>query len=113
MGDSRVIRVGEMTLDTAQRQVQVGDRTTKLTAKETELLAYLASRVGQAVARERVFADVWGYDLDCNTNSLDVYVYRLRRYLEQEPSRPKYLQTVRGYGYRFADPSAPSGTKPS
>ena len=55
------------------------------------------------VTRAALFEHSWGYDLSFDSNSLDVHIYRLRKKIEPDPSHPRYLHTVKGYGYRLAD----------
>jgi DNA-binding response OmpR family regulator len=65
---------------------------------------------GQAVSRKQILGDVWGLPEDTDTRAIDNFVVRLRRYIEPEPSRPQYLRTVRGVGYKLvAQPSVPDG----
>ena len=56
----------------------------------------------KVVARETLFERIWGYDMSFNSNSLEVYVYRIRKKVEADPNNPRYLKTVRGYGYSLS-----------
>ncbi len=96
--DETVIRVGGMTLDLARRRAQVGETVADLTDREFRLLHFLMRHVGEVVSRERLLAEVWGYDFDPRSNVVDVCVRRLRRRLG--PDAP--IQTVRKAGYRAA-----------
>jgi DNA-binding response OmpR family regulator len=89
------------TLDFASMEVRMGDRTHRLTAMECDLLRYLVGKAGQAVSRKAILEEVWNLPQDLDTRAIDNFVVRLRRYLEDRPAAPKYLQTVRGVGYRF------------
>jgi DNA-binding response OmpR family regulator len=73
---------------------------------EAELLRYLVKYEGQAVSRQKLLEDVWGLREDTDTRAIDNFIVRLRRYIEDDPSTPSHLLTVRGVGYRFvAEPS--------
>ena len=72
-----------------------------LTLMEANLLRYLIEHEGKAVSRKTMLEQVWGLHEDTDTRAIDNFIVRLRRYLEDEPSRPRHLQTVRGVGYRF------------
>ncbi len=93
--------VGELVIDLSSRQV-IAEHPIELTLKEFELLAHLAKNAGRVVTRSALFEHSWGDDLSFDSNSLDVHIYRLRKKIEPEPSRPRYLHTVKGYGYRLA-----------
>ena len=68
---------------------------------EAEFLRYLIRNRGHVVSRKSILEEVWGLREDTDTRAIDNFIVRLRRYLEDDPSRPKHLQTVRGVGYRF------------
>ncbi len=73
----------------------------RLTLMEAELLRYLIQNEGRAVSRKQILDEVWGLREDTDTRAIDNFIVRLRRYLEDQPSSPKHLLTVRGVGYRF------------
>ena len=73
------------------------------------MFAYLASRPGEAVSREELYAQVWGYADAVVSRTVDTTVRRLRTKIEADPSNPAHLQTVHGQGYRFRPPVAPDG----
>lgn len=98
--------VGDLTIDYERRDVLVKGAPVELTNREFELVSYLAKNLNRAVSREVLFERVWGYELDFNSNSLDVYMYRIRKRIEADPNKPKYLQTMRGYGYKLASPES-------
>jgi DNA-binding response OmpR family regulator len=79
----------------------VGDRTLPLTLMEANLLRYLISHEGKAVSRKAMLEEVWGLREDTDTRAIDNFIVRLRRYIEDDPSRPAHVRTVRGVGYRF------------
>ncbi|HUA49754.1 MAG TPA: response regulator transcription factor [Solirubrobacteraceae bacterium] len=96
--EGTMIRVGTLVLDLARRQARVGDKVADLSDREFRLLHFLMQHVGQVVSRERLLAEVWGYDFDPRSNVVDVCVRRLRRRLG--PDAP--IETVRNAGYRAA-----------
>ena len=89
------------TIDFENLEVRVGDRSFPLTLMEANLLRYLVTHDGTAVSRKAMLEDVWGVSEDTDTRAIDNFIVRLRRYIEQDPSKPKHLHTVRGVGYRF------------
>jgi DNA-binding response OmpR family regulator len=98
-------RFHERTIDFEQLEVHMGDKTMPLTLMEASLLRYLVEHEGRPVSRKTILEKVWGVREDTDTRAIDNFIVRLRRYLEDEPSSPRHLQTVRGVGYRFvADP---------
>ncbi len=89
------------TIDFSKLELRAGGRTVRLTTMETELLRYLIKYQGQAVSRQKLLEDVWGLREDTDTRAIDNFIVRLRRYIEDNPSKPAHLLTVRGVGYRF------------
>ena len=98
--DNRVTFNGR-TIDFDRLELTVGDRVMKLTLMEANLLRYLIDHEGKAVSRKTMLEQVWGLREDTDTRAIDNFIVRLRRYIEEEPARPKHLLTVRGVGYRF------------
>jgi two-component system copper resistance phosphate regulon response regulator CusR len=98
--DSRAptLRVGELTLDPARRDVRRGERRITLTTREYALLEYLMRNAGRVLTRPMITEHVWGLDFDPESNVVDVYVGYLRRKIDAEGERP-LLRTVRGAGY--------------
>jgi DNA-binding response OmpR family regulator len=81
------------------------NRTTHLTLMEADLLRHFTEREGQIVSRKQILEEVWRVHEDTDTRAIDNFIVRLRRYIEDDPSDPQHLVTVRGIGYRFlADP---------
>jgi DNA-binding response OmpR family regulator len=76
-------------------------RTTHLTLMEADLLRYLTDRESQIVSRKEILEQVWRLHEDTDTRAIDNFIVRLRRYIEDDPSAPRHLLTVRGIGYRF------------
>ena len=101
---NRVRTIGGVSLDLDRGVVAVRGREVPLTPIETELLYYMMSHAGRMLERETLLRDVWGYDYFGKTNLVDVAMRRLREKIEQDPSAPAYLLTVRGQGYRFIAP---------
>jgi DNA-binding response OmpR family regulator len=77
------------------------NRTTQLTLMEADLLRYLTDRPNQIVSRKEILDQVWRVHEDTDTRAIDNFIVRLRRYIEDNPSNPRHLTTVRGVGYRF------------
>jgi DNA-binding response OmpR family regulator len=89
------------SIDFAELELRSLGNTIHLTVMEAELLRYLVRSAGRIVSRKALLEEVWGLHEDTDTRAIDNFVVRLRRYIEEDPSRPKHLQTVRGVGYRF------------
>jgi DNA-binding response OmpR family regulator len=98
-GDS--FSFGGKSIDFGELELRVLGNTIHLTVMEAELLRYLVQSEGRVVSRKSILEDVWGLHEDTDTRAIDNFVVRLRRYIEEDPARPKHLQTVRGVGYRF------------
>jgi two-component system, OmpR family, alkaline phosphatase synthesis response regulator PhoP len=91
-----------LTIDLLRREVFAGGRPVELTAKEFEVLALLAASPGRVYDREQVMAHLWGGDFFGEVRAADVHVQHIRQKIEPDPKNPRYVQTVRGAGYRFA-----------
>jgi DNA-binding response OmpR family regulator len=89
------------SIDFGELELRTLGNTIHLTVMEAELLRYLVRSEGRVVSRKAILEDVWGLHEDTDTRAIDNFVVRLRRYIEEDPSQPKHLQTVRGVGYRF------------
>ncbi len=100
---SATLRIGRVALDTTQHQVKVAGELIHLTPIEYQLLVYLMQRAGQPTTKEQLFRDVWGYDVVGGTNLVEVGVRRLREKIEEHPSKPTHIVTVRGAGYKFSE----------
>ena len=99
----RVLELGDLRIDPARRVVERGGETLPITTLEFDLLYFLASRPGRVFSREALMEHVWGVDRVVDDRSIDSLVSRVRRKLEPDPSSPRWLQTVWGAGYRFAE----------
>jgi len=95
------------TIDFDALELRADGRKLPLTVMEASLLRYLVAHEGQAVSRKAMLEEVWGVREDTDTRPIDNFIVRLRRYIEQEPARPRHLLTVRGVGYRFLSRPAP------
>ncbi|MBV9956911.1 MAG: response regulator transcription factor, partial [Acidobacteria bacterium] len=89
------------TIDFNALELRVGERSFRLTLMEAELMRYLIRHEGRIVSRKQILENVWGLHEETDTRAIDNFIVRLRRYIEDEPTRPRRLQTVRGVGYRF------------
>ena len=97
-GDDEVLRVGDLSLDPARRQVWRADRELELTKTEFDLLELLLYNAGIVLTREQIYERIWGFDFETGSRSLDVYIGYLRRKTEAE-GEPRLVHTVRGVGY--------------
>jgi len=100
--DEPALRFSDLEIDVAGRRVRVAGREVDLTTREFELLLFLARHPGQAFTREQLMDHVWQYSFYIDTSTVTVHIRRLRAKLEADPSEPRYIETVWGYGYRFA-----------
>jgi DNA-binding response OmpR family regulator len=89
------------TIDFEALELTSLGKTIHLTLMETELLRHLVRNQGRIISRKEILEQVWRLHEDTDTRAIDNFIVRLRRYIEDEPSQPHYLQTVRGVGYRF------------
>jgi DNA-binding response OmpR family regulator len=105
-GDANIFDFGNKTIDFEALELRSGDQIVNLTLMEAELLRYLINHDGRIVSRSAILEDVWGLREDTDTRAIDNFIVRLRKYIEDEPSRPRHLLTVRGVGYKFVSASA-------
>jgi two-component system, OmpR family, alkaline phosphatase synthesis response regulator PhoP len=96
-----VVCFGDVTLHPLARTVRRGGFEVRLRPKEYDLLVALVDRRGEVVTRDRLLAEVWGYAPGTTTRTVDSHVFTLRRKLEPDPERPRYIVTVNRYGYRL------------
>lgn len=99
------LQVGALSLDQASLTARLQGQSISLSATECSLLEILMRRAGSVITREELLEHVWQYDFNGDTNVLHVYISYLRGKLEG-PSKPKWIHTVRGVGYRLQDPAA-------
>ena len=100
--DSERIRVGELILDCSRHEVKAANRLVECTATEFKLLRILMERHGRVQGRDRLLSDVWGYDSVIDTRTVDTHMRRLR---DKLGDCARYIETVRGFGYRLAIPA--------
>ncbi len=96
---SHILQVGDLQLNTATHEVTRAGRLIDLTATEYNLLHLFMSHPGQALDRQTILNQVWGYDFLGETNIIEVYIRYLREKIEDSPSSPRYIQTIRAVGY--------------
>jgi DNA-binding response OmpR family regulator len=92
---------GDVELERSTRDVRRQGAEVKLTAKEFDLLWFLASHPRRVFSRDQLMATVWGYTAALDTGTVTVHVRRLREKIESDPSSPRHLETVWGVGYRL------------
>jgi DNA-binding response OmpR family regulator len=95
------LSMGDLKIDAATREVTKAGEPLRLTAREFDLLWFLASNRRRVFSRDQLMDRVWGYEAALDTGTVTVHVRRLREKIEDDPSRPKLLETVWGVGYRF------------
>lgn len=100
-GSPLPVEVGHLRLDTARHEVRVRGQAVNLTPREFELLEHLARQHGRAVRRQELLEQVWGYNSEMMTRTLDVHVGRLRQKIEQDARSPQMILTVPGVGYKL------------
>ena len=96
-----LIRVGDLEIDKMRHQASARGLALKLTTMEFNLLLFLAENKGIVFSREQLLENVWGYDYQGETRTVDVHVRWLRERIETDPGKPEYLITVRGVGYKL------------
>ena len=91
-----------MDVDFRRTEVHRDGQRVELSAKEFRLLRYLISRRGETLSRNELLDEVWGYDANPTSRTVDVHVAWLRRKLEENPRQPQHILTIHGLGYKFA-----------
>jgi DNA-binding response OmpR family regulator len=99
--DHGFLRAGDITIEVATRRARVGDRELALTAKEFDLFSFLVHNPRQVFSRSQLLEKVWDYDFFGDPSTVTVHMRRLRTKVEPEPTRPRYLKTVWGVGYKL------------
>ena len=97
------LNLGPFRLDPTGRRVFLRDREVNLTSTEFNLLEFFLTHPGRAYSRDQLLESVWGQQRYVTPRTVDVHVRRLREQIEEHPDSPKYLTTVRGFGYRFEE----------
>jgi len=100
--ETEKITVGDLVIDIDARDAYLHGQPTRLTDKEFELVYLMARYRGRAMARDWLFEQVWGYDAELGAKTLAVYIRRLRCKVEVDPDNPRFVHTVRGFGYKLA-----------
>jgi DNA-binding response OmpR family regulator len=93
----------DLVVDLSRRQVRVRGARVELTTTEFEILSFLAAHPGWVYSRQQIMQQLWEGDFYGETRSADVHIQRIRRKIESDPRNPRYIQTVRGIGYKFAE----------
>ncbi|ARK29836.1 response regulator transcription factor [Halalkalibacter krulwichiae] len=99
--ESNTLKVGELEVDEKGFNVTISGNKIELSAKEFQLLHYLAKNRGQVFSKTQLFEQVWGYESYGDLNTVTVYIRKIREKIEGNPSDPKYIVTVWGVGYKF------------
>ncbi len=103
-GSGDALEVGDVRLDPERHEVTIRDQSVQLPLKEFELLELLLANAGRVLPRDTLIDRVWGTDYVGDTKTLDVHVKRLRAKVEDDPSTPKRIITIRGLGYKYETP---------
>jgi DNA-binding response OmpR family regulator len=98
------VQIGDLRLDPASRTVTKAEAPIELAAKEYDLLQLLMTNAGQVLKREEIMDEVWDPHWFGPTKTLDVHISWLRKKIEDDPSKPRYITTIRGVGFRFLAP---------
>jgi two-component system alkaline phosphatase synthesis response regulator PhoP len=101
--ESKVLEYGDLRIELEKRTVSVAGRKVELTAKEYDLLVMFAASPGRAYNRQQLLDSVWGYQFEGYHHTVNSHINRLRSKIEKDPSEPRYIKTVWGYGYRFTE----------
>lgn len=99
----QAVRIGDLVIDPCRYEVSVHGKAITLTPKEFQILALMADNPGKVFTREDLIESIWGKEYEAGAISIPVYVRRIREKIEEDPSSPKYLQTVWRFGYRLGD----------
>lgn len=99
--EKKEIRVGSLVIDQEARRVYVNGVEKIFTAKEFDLLSFLAIHPNQVFTKEHLFERIWGIDAIGDTSTVTVHIRKIREKIEADPSNPEYIETVWGVGYRF------------
>lgn len=100
---SSALHFGELLIETNKRKVSVNNKTVELTAKEFDLLWHFSQHPGRVFTRNQLLDSVWGYGHDGYEHTVNSHINRLRAKIENDPSKPQYILTVWGIGYKFND----------
>ncbi len=98
------IQIGDLVIDRVAHRVSKSGQIVTCSSREYDLLLFLMSHAGRACNRQELLSKVWGEDWTGDERTLEVHIRWLRMKIEDDPTNPRYIQTVRGYGYRFISP---------
>jgi two-component system alkaline phosphatase synthesis response regulator PhoP len=101
---SSMLKIGNLMIDGVARKAIKNQLEIQLSAREFDLLYFLMSQAGRACSRQELLNQVWGMEWSGDPRTLEVHIRWLRLKIEDDPTNPGYIQTVRGYGYRFISP---------
>jgi DNA-binding response OmpR family regulator len=104
-----VVAAGGIVMDTEKRTVTLNGQPVSLTAKEFDLLLQLAKHPGRVFTRMELLDQVWGYGYEGYEHTVNSHINRLRAKIEENPAQPRYILSVRGVGYKFAEPGTADG----
>lgn len=99
--NGNTIEIGDILIDKDKHEVYKGGEIIELTLKEFDLLKTLAENRGKVVSRNTLLDEIWGYDYFGETRTVDVHIRHLRKKIEDDDSNPKYVETIRGRGYKL------------
>jgi DNA-binding response OmpR family regulator len=99
--ENHVMKIGELAIDTRARRVFVSGNSRSLTAKEFELLSFLASHPNIVFSKEHLFDRIWASDSIGDHSTVTVHIRKIREKIEEDASNPQYIETIWGVGYRF------------
>ena len=99
--EGETLRFDDLSINPLTRQAVAGGKEVELTAKEFDVLLFLAQHPKQVFSREQLLNDVWDYLYPGDTSTVTVHIRRLREKIERDPARPRFIQTVWGVGYKF------------
>lgn len=97
------LQIGDIVIDNEKYEVMKNDKRIELTLKEFELLKLLAENKGKVLTRNFLLDKIWGYEYSGETRTVDVHIRHLRKKLEEDDKEPKYIETIRGVGYRITE----------
>ncbi|MDY6834068.1 MAG: response regulator transcription factor [Chloroflexota bacterium] len=100
---STIIKAGDIEIDLVRYRVSKAGSSVDVTPKEFELLACLMKYTGRVCSRDHLLQEIWGYDFEGDTRTVDVHIRWLRQKIEVDPANPRHLITVRGFGYKFEE----------
>ena len=99
-----IVNYGDIQIDLDHFEVLVRGEKVELTPKEYELLVYFTQRQGRIISRDQLLNQIWNFDYAGETRIVDVHISHLREKIEEDTKSPKYIKTVRGFGYKFEVP---------